>query len=144
MSETRIGRQTPTTSVTVPYTETKGNEAIELYNSTSHKAYTWQELMIYDIMTVDKDGLWVHMKFGYAVPRRNGKGEVIIMWELWGLVNGERIIHTAHRTTTSHNAWERLCKALDEAGIEYKATKQLGLETIFPGNNKDKCINCYI
>ena len=29
------------------------------------------------IMAVDEDGLWVHQKFGYAIPKRNGKTEVI-------------------------------------------------------------------
>lgn len=126
----RYGRQTPTSSVTLPYKKTKGNEAIELYNSTSRTARPWQELLIYDIMSVDDEGQWIHMKFGYEVPRRNGKGEILAIRELQGLRDGERIMHTAHRTPTSHSAWERLCTLLDECGIEYKSTKQMGLETI--------------
>ncbi len=59
-----------------------------------------------------------------------GKVIIIVIWELNGLSKGERILHTAHRTTTSRAAWERLCTLLDEAGIEYKATKQMGLETV--------------
>lgn len=70
------------------------------------------------------------MKFGYEVPRRNGKGEVLAQRELEGLKKGEKIMHTAHRTPTSHSAWERLCKLLDDLGAEYKSTKQYGLETI--------------
>lgn len=46
MSETRVGRQTPTISVTVSYTETKGNEVIELYNSIADEARFWQEQLI--------------------------------------------------------------------------------------------------
>ena len=126
----RIGRQTPTTSVTIPYTNTFGKEAIEIYNSTSRKAREWQELLTYDILAYNDEELWVHTKIGYEIPRRNGKGEIIVIRELYGLLNGERILHTAHRTTTSHTAWERLCQLLDEAGIEYKATKQMGLETV--------------
>lgn len=128
--ETRIGRQTPTTSVIIPYTETKGKDAIDLYNSTTRKAREWQEILSYDILSLNKDGLWIHTKFGYEIPRRNGKGEILAIRELYGLKNGERILHTAHRTTTSHSAWERLCELLDESGIEYTATKQFGLETI--------------
>lgn len=130
MAKKRIGRQTPTQSVVLPYSNTKGNEAIELYNKSSRKAREWQEILIYDIMAQNEDGLWVHTKFGYELPRRNGKGEIIAIREMWGLVNGEMILHTAHRTPTSHSAWERLCTLLDEAKIEYKATKQFGLETI--------------
>ncbi len=126
----RIGRQTPTFSFVLPYNKTYGDEAIELYNSTSRTAREWQELLVYDILAVDDDGLFVHSKYGWEVPRRNGKGEVIIIREMWGLARGEKILHTAHRTTTSHNAWERLCVLLDEAHIPYTATKQMGLETI--------------
>lgn len=101
-----------------------------IYNSTSRTAREWQELMTYDLLAYNDEGLWVHTKYGYEIPRRNGKGEVIVIRELFGLKNGERILHTAHRTTTSHSAWERLCTLLDEAGIEYTATKQMGLETV--------------
>lgn len=126
----RIGRQTPTTSVVLPYSETKGQEAIDLYNSTTRTAREWQELLTYDLLAVNEDGLWVHAKFGYEVPRRNGKGEILAIREMYGLVMGEQILHTAHRTPTSHSAWERLCRLLDETGLEYKSTKQFGLETI--------------
>lgn len=126
----RLGRQTPTFAYTLPYEETKGEDAIALYNSTTRTAREWQELLIYDILAIDEEGLFVHTKYGYEVPRRNGKGEILAIREMWGLAAGERILHTAHRTTTSHSAWERLCELLDEAGIDYSSTKQLGLETI--------------
>lgn len=130
MDEPRIGRQTPTTSVVIPYENTHGKDAIDIYNSTSRTAREWQEILTYDILSYNDDDLWTHTKFGYEIPRRNGKGEIIVIRELYGLVKGERILHTAHRTTTSHSAWERLCSLLDEASIEYTATKQMGLETI--------------
>ena len=34
MTETRLGRQTPTQSVTIPYSKTRGQEAAELYAKT--------------------------------------------------------------------------------------------------------------
>ena len=129
--EVRKGRQTPTISVTLPYSETKGREAIELYNSTTRTAQEWQELLVYDILAVNDEGLWVHTKAGYSVPRRNGKNEIVAIREMYGLKElKERILHSAHRTTTSHGAWERLCRLLSEAGVKYDATKQFGLETI--------------
>lgn len=126
----RVGSQTPTTSVVIPYTTTYGKEAIDLYNQTTRTAREWQEIMTYDILSVNDDNLWTHTKFGYEIPRRNGKGEIIVIRELYGLMHGERMLHTAHRTPTSHSAWERLCTLLDEIGVDYKATKQMGLETI--------------
>ncbi len=125
-----LGRQTPTQSVVIPYAQTRGQEAIDLYNSTTRIAQEWQQLLIYDILAVNEDGLWVHTKFGYAVPRRNGKNEVVAIREMYGLKNGESILHTAHRTTTSRAAWERLKKMLEEAGIPYKATGAIGMESI--------------
>ena len=144
MSEPRKGRQTPTKSIILPYTETRGQEAIEIYNSSGRTAQEWQELLTYDIMAVNEDGLWVHTKFGEEIPRRNGKNEVVVIRELWGLLNGERILHTAHRTTTSTSASRRLVARLTAAGYEevtrikkdqkydkhFTYTKQMGLERI--------------
>ena len=118
MEEKRKGRQTPTQSVVLPYLDTKGQEAVKLYNSTGRKAQEWQELLLSDILAVNEEDLWVHTRFGYSVPRRNGKNEIVAIREMYGLVNGEHILHTAHRTTTTHSAWERLLNLLESANIE--------------------------
>lgn len=131
MTEVRKGEQKPTQSVVLPYTETKGQEAVDIYNSSGRTAQEWQELIISDILAVNDDGLWVHTKCGYSVPRRNGKNEVVVIREMWGLKNNERILHTAHRTTTSHAAWERLCTQLDKAKIQYKSIKASGREAVY-------------
>lgn len=144
MDEPRRGRQRPTKSITLPYTETRGQDAIDLYNSTGRTAQEWQELLMYDILAVNQDGLWVHTKFGYSVPRRNGKNEVVVIREMIGLERGEKILHTAHRTTTSAAASRRLAALLSAAGYtevsrikkgetydrHFTYSKQLGLECI--------------
>ena len=117
MAEPRRGRQTPTQSVVLPYTQTYGNDAIALYNSTGKTAQEWQELLLADILAYNTEGLWVHTKFGYSVPRRNGKNEIVAIREMYGLQQGEKILHTAHRTTTTHSAWERLLDLLEKAGL---------------------------
>ena len=38
----RIGRQDPTVSVVLPYENTKGAEAVALYNATERDALDWQ------------------------------------------------------------------------------------------------------
>lgn len=144
MAEPRKGRQTPTQSVVLPYYDTKGQEAIDLYNASGRIAQEWQELLLSDILSVNDDGLWVHTKFGYSVPRRNGKNEIVAIRELYGLVNGEKILHTAHRTTTSSSASKRLANILNGMGYTeiarpkqnenyeraYTYSKQFGLERI--------------
>lgn len=132
MAEERIGRQTPTCSVVLPYKDTRGAEAVELYNMTGRTVREWQQIQAYDIMALNDDGLWVHTRYGYEVPRRNGKGEVLIIRELWGLKNGEKIMHTAHRTSTSHSAWERLYDAVKKLGLEIESEyRAKGCEHIY-------------
>ena len=128
--EARKGSQIPSRSVILPYSDSLGGEACEIYSETGRTAQEWQRMMLNDIMGRNEEGLWTHTKFGYAVPRRNGKNEVVAMRELWGLEHGERILHTAHRTTTSRAAWERLCSLLDDIGTEYKSAGALGQESI--------------
>lgn len=134
MSETRLGKQTPTICIRLPYTESLGTEAVDLYNQSDRTAQDWQALMLEDIMAVGADGLWVHMKYGWSIPRRNGKSEILIMRAMYGITHGERVLYTAHRTTTSHSAWEKVCERLSKAGFkegeDYKTTKQFGLERI--------------
>lgn len=144
MANQRKGRQTPTQSVVLPYYMTKGQEATAIYNETGRTAQEWQELLISDILAVNDNGLWVHTKFGYSIPRRNGKNEIVAIREMYGLITGERILHTAHRTTTSSSASKRLAALLNAIGYTevirtkkdkkykkaYTYSKQFGLERI--------------
>ena len=113
----RVGRQSPTVSVVLPYTSTRGAEAVDLYNKSEREALEWQEALTYDIMAVDDDGLWIHQKFGYSVPRRNGKSEMALARCIWGLANGERILYTAHRASTAHSIWDRLGRLCQKCDI---------------------------
>lgn len=129
-----VARQTPTESVILPYEATDGKRAIDRYNETGRTAQEWQELLIYDMMAKNEDGLWVHTKFGYSLPRRNGKNEIVTMREIDGLEQGELMLHTAHRTKTSRMAWERLKTLLNALGYlegrDYKTTSTIGMESI--------------
>ena len=142
--ETRYGEQEPTYRIGMDYSKTAGLAAIHTYEMTGRTAQPWQELLIYDILAQNKEGLWIHTKCGYSVPRRNGKGEVLTIRELYGLANGERILHTAHRTTTSSSAALRLANLMKDSGYTelsrkkkgedvegcYLYSKQFGLERI--------------
>lgn len=130
MAKKRIGNQEPTKSLILPYRKSHYKEAVELYEKSKRKARKWQIFLLKNILAVNNKGLWIHTKFGYSLPRRNGKNEVVAMREMYGLMKGEQILHTAHRTTTSHTAWERLMRILDEAGIEYKSLRASGRERI--------------
>lgn len=134
MTKKRIGSQTPSRSLILPYKKSLGDEAVELYEKSGRTAFDWQRFIVNAILAKNDDGLWTHMQFGYAVPRQNGKNEVVAIRELKGLKDGERILHTAHRTTTSATAFNRLLAILEEMGYEededYTKIKATGREHI--------------
>lgn len=98
----RRGSQNPTRLVLCPYKHkmSRYTEALELYERTGRTAQRWQMLLLRHILAADRHGIWIHTKFGYSVPRRNGKNEVLVMREIYGLKKGEHILHTARFTTT--------------------------------------------
>lgn len=134
MADKRIGSQVPTTLSVVPYAETKGPEAVASYEKCKRTAFEWQKNLINHILAVDEEGLWAHSTFGYQVPRQNGKGEILIIREKYALEHGERVLHTAHRTATSHAAWEKLINVLEESGLvegeDFTLKRQFGLEEV--------------
>lgn len=142
----RVGRQTPTFTNVENLEQlktSKGDEAIELYSKTGQTLMDWQKYQVAALLDEDGD-VWKYMKYGLAVSRRNGKGEILAAREFEGIVNlNEKICHTAHRTTTSHDAFNRLYALLKKAGYEehsrkkkdmpersFFASKQYGLEHI--------------
>ena len=128
----RVGRQEPTVSVILPYKDTKGPEAIALYNKSEKDALEWQAALTYDIMAVNDDGLWIHQKFGYSVPRRNGKSEMALARCIWGLKHGERILYTAHRASTAHSIWERLSRLCAKCDIKITSSfRAFGKEHLY-------------
>ena len=118
MARKKYGNQIPTQSVILPYVKKRSlsKEAIEIYEKTGLSSYIWQKKLLEAMMAVDKNGLWVHQKFGYSIPRRNGKSELLYMLELWGLHQGLNILHTAHRISTSHSSFEKVKRYLEKMG----------------------------
>lgn len=130
----KIGSQIPTKSKILPIPRTLALKAIELYEKSKRKSYEWQSNLLNAILAMNDEDLWVHMKFGFSVPRQNGKNEVVAMREFEGLERGERILHTAHRTTTSGTAFNRLLAIMEDSGLEegehYTKIKAIGRESI--------------
>lgn len=132
MDEKRKGSQEPSVWFTLPYEKSNGEEAVRIYEKTGRTAFDWQKGLLEDILAINEDGLYVHTSFGYSVPRQNGKNEVVAMRELYGLAKGERILHTAHRSSTSHAAWERLLNLLGQANIGITSSfRAFGKEHIY-------------
>lgn len=125
-------------------TKSLGAKAVRLYSFTAQKLMIWQQRQLRAILALDNKGQWKHMNYCIGLSRRNGKGEVLASREMFGLiVLKEKICHTAHRTTTSHDAFNRLYALLQKAGYQehskkkkkmpersFYASKQYGLEHI--------------
>lgn len=131
---TKYGLQTPTQSVILDFNDTRYQEAIELYEKTNLEVYDWQRNLLKNIMAIESDGLWTHQKFGYSLPRRNGKTEIVYILELWALHQGLNILHTAHRISTSHSSFEKVKKYLEKMGYkdgeDFNSIKAKGQERI--------------
>ena len=129
----RYGRQTPTVDFIVEFQNTLSDEAIGFYERTGNEVYEWQRNLLDPIMAIEDD-LWVHQKFGYSLPRRNGKTEIIYMVEIWGLEKGLQILHTAHRISTSHSSYEKVKKYLEASGYvegeDFNSIKAKGQERL--------------
>lgn len=136
MARKKLGNQNPTQSVILKYVKrnSKAKEAVELYERTGLTCYAWQINLLTPIMAVDKNGLWVHQKFGYSIPRRNGKSEILYMLEIWGLHKGLNILHTAHRISTSHSSFEKVKRYLEKMGYvdgeDFNSIRAKGQERI--------------
>ena len=130
----RFGNQTPTQSVILPYTKTAYQEAIDIYHKTGLKSYDWQANLVASVMAIDDEGLWVHQKFGFSIPRRNGKTEIVYIVELWALEHGLNVLHTAHRISTSHSSFEKMKKYLEKMGYkegtDFNSIKAKGQERL--------------
>ena len=121
----RIDNQNPSFTNVKSSKKSRGKAAIELYKKTGQQLLTWQQRQITNIESVNKDGLWTYMTYCICVSRRNGKGEILAAREFDGIVNlKEKVCHTAHRTTTSHDAFNRLYTLLKKAGYEEHSRKQ--------------------
>ncbi len=87
-----------------------GDHAIDWCRKHKLKLDVEQEFMLRSMLGVDEEGRWQTFEWGLNAPRQNGKGEVLMARELFGLFElGEMlIIHSAHEFKTSVRHFKRL------------------------------------
>ena len=133
----KIGRQEPTKSYTLPYTKTLGPEVVSYYEEVSgRKLYPWQVSQIYDIMAIDDENLFIHVLYGLAISRRNGKSEIVLAIVLWLLKQGKKILYTAQSTDTCHELYEwRMLPLVERSDMEIVSQfRAYGKEHIYLSN----------
>jgi hypothetical protein len=87
-----------------------GDRAVEFSRRVGLTLDPEQELVLSESLGIRDDGRWQTREVGINVPRQNGKGEILIARELFGVFElGERlVIHTAHEFKTSAEHFNRL------------------------------------
>lgn len=103
------GVQFPRIRVEAKRVDTDGRDAAELMEAYGCRLDQWQQLVVDCWLGKDKRGFYTVTSAGLSVPRQNGKNVCLEAREFFGLViNGERILHTAHQVRTSKKSFRRL------------------------------------
>jgi hypothetical protein len=93
-----LGNQRPRLSNVPESVASLGDQAIDFAASLGIVLDDWQRWILTHALGERADGKWSALTVGLCVGRQNGKNEVLLVRELFGLlVLGERgILHTAH------------------------------------------------
>lgn len=109
------GRQEPRLLTLPPRTGSKVDELLDLLFLVGVGVDPWQEASLDALLSVDDRDQWTCTEFGELVARQNGKGNVILPYELghlflWPREDGEPklIVHTAHEFKTAREAFRRI------------------------------------
>ena len=109
------GSQEPRIKVEPPRTATDGSDAGLLMSEYGYTLDPWQQEILDCWLGVDETGKYNVTSAGLALPRQNGKNVVIEAREFFGLViNGEKILHTAHQVRTSKKSFRRLAALFND------------------------------
>ena len=103
------GSQEPRIKVEPRRSSTDGTDAALLMQEYGYKLDPWQNDILDCWLGLDERGDYIVTSAGLALPRQNGKNVCLEAREFYGLVvNGERILHTAHQVRTSKKSFRRL------------------------------------
>jgi hypothetical protein len=92
------------------YSQSSGDDAIELAASAGLILDEWQKLAVRDILAENAAGNWLTFESGLLVPRQNGKGAILEAIEIADmfLFGARLVIHTAHEFKTAQEAFRRV------------------------------------
>lgn len=103
------GNQTPRIRIEPPRAGSDGQGAAMLMQAYGVTLDEWQQLVVNCWLGKDAAGNYNVTSAGLSLGRQNGKNVCIEAREFYGLViNGDRILHTAHQVRTSKKAFRRL------------------------------------
>lgn len=104
-----VDNQKPRICIEPEYRDTDGEGARLLMERYSKPLDKWQRNIMNCWLSKDDKGEYIVTSGGLSVPRQNGKNFIIEAIEFYRLVvNGEKILHTAHLVSTYKKAFRRL------------------------------------
>lgn len=126
--------------------DSAGREAVRFYRKmTGRTVLAWQELAVIEIMAerqVDPGRWkWAAANVGLVLARQNGKGEVLLIIELYHLfvLRARRIFHTAQLQRTATDAHKRMADCI-KSSPKLLAQLQGGLRGIRYGKGDERII----
>lgn len=103
------GSQEPRIQIEPDRAESDGADAALLMSAYGCTLDPWQQLVLDSWLGKDKNEKYTVTSAGLSLPRQNGKNVCLEAREFFGLVvNGEKILHTAHQVRTSKKSFRRL------------------------------------
>lgn len=103
------GSQEPRIKVEPDRMSSDGNDAALLMDEYGYQLDKWQKDVVDCWLGRSESGNYNVTSAGLTLPRQNGKNVCLEAREFYGLVvNGERILHTAHQVRTSKKSFRRL------------------------------------
>lgn len=119
MSSKRIGNQRPRIAVEPPRAYSDGEDAARLTAAYAFTLDGHQRLVLDAWLGRDEDDRYSATSCGISEPRQNGKNAILEARECYGIaINGERILHTAHRVDTARKSFLRLVQFFERPGNE--------------------------
>lgn len=103
------GSQEPRIQIEPGRITTDGSDAALLMSAYGCNLDPWQQIVLDCWLGKEEDDKYTVTSAGLSLPRQNGKNVCLEAREFFGLVvNGERILHTAHQVRTSKKSFRRL------------------------------------
>lgn len=103
------GSQEPRIQIEPSRIVSDGNDAALLMSAYGCTLDPWQQLVLDCWLGRGEDDKYTVTSAGLSLPRQNGKNVCLEAREFFGLVvNGEKILHTAHQVRTSKKSFRRL------------------------------------
>lgn len=103
------GSQEPSIRIEPASVSSDGESAALLMAAYGHKMDPWEDDVVTSWLGKNEAGQYTMTSAGLSVPRQNGKNICLEAREFFGMVvNGEKILHTAHQVRTSKKSFRRL------------------------------------